>query len=112
MRCKTTLGYDGITNMGVLNMSNAENKKRIVISLPDYLLEEIDVVIGEENVNRSEWIRQAMRRELVERKKQNIRESMKRGYAEMANINLRISAESFLVEGEANQTLERLVSGV
>ena len=93
-------------------MSNTENKKRIVISLPDYLLEEIDVVIEQENVNRSEWIRQAMRRELVERKKQVIRESMQRGYAEMANINLRISNESFLVEGEANQTLERLVSGV
>ncbi len=89
-----------------------ENKKRIVISLPDYLLDEVDVVVEEERLNRSEWIRQAMSQFLSEKKKQSIRERMQRGYAEMANINLRIASESFLVEGEADRTMERLVSGV
>lgn len=37
---------------------------------------------------------------------------MQRGYEEMARINLRIAAESFLVEQEAGGTVERLVSGV
>lgn len=89
-----------------------ENKKRIVISLPDYLLDEVDVVVEQERSNRSEWIRQAMSQFLSEKKKQSIRESMQRGYAEMATINLRIASESFLVEGEADLTMERLVSGV
>jgi CopG family transcriptional regulator/antitoxin EndoAI len=95
-----------------MDMSSMENKKRIVISLPDYLLDEVDVVVEEERLNRSEWIRQAMSQFLSEKKKQSIRERMQRGYAEMANINLRIASESFLVEGEADRTMERLVSGV
>lgn len=93
-------------------MSNLESKKIISISLPDYLLEEVDDVVQEEQVDRSEWIRQAMSKMLTEKKKQSIRERMQRGYAEMAQINLRIASESFLVEGEADRTLERLVSGV
>ncbi len=93
-------------------MSNLDNTKRIMISLPDYMLEEVDVVVEEERLNRSEWIRQAMSKMLTEKKKQSIREKMQRGYAEMANINLRIASESFLVEGEADLTMERMVSGV
>jgi CopG family transcriptional regulator/antitoxin EndoAI len=36
---------------------------------------------------------------------------MRRGYMEMAKINLRIASEAFLAEYEAEHTVERLVSG-
>ncbi|WCN37525.1 CopG family ribbon-helix-helix protein [Aneurinibacillus uraniidurans] len=86
--------------------------KRIMISLPDHLLQEVDGLVEKEKSNRSEFIRQAMRLYLKERKKRHIREMMQRGYMEMANINLHMASEAFEAEEEADLTLGRLVSGV
>lgn len=92
-------------------MSNA-NTKRIMISLPDHLLQEVDGIVEMENSNRSEFIRQAMKLYLTDRKKRYLRESMQRGYMEMAKINLQFASESFQAEEDAGTTLDRLVSGV
>lgn len=93
-------------------MANIQNTKRIMISLPDYLLQEVDGIVEKENSNRSEFIRQAMKLYLLERKKRYLRESMQRGYMEMAKINLNIASEAFHAEEDADDTLDRLVSGV
>lgn len=83
-----------------------------MISLPDYLLQEVDGIVQKEKSNRSEFIRQAMKLYLTERKKRQLRESMQRGYMEMAKINLHIASEAFHAEEDADGTLGRLVSGV
>jgi CopG family transcriptional regulator/antitoxin EndoAI len=88
------------------------NTKRIVVSLPEQLINEVDGVIKRENVNRSEFIQQATKMYLRERKNRYIRETMRQGYMEMAKINLNIASEAFLAEEEADHTLDRLVSGV
>lgn len=88
------------------------NTKRIMISLPQHLLQEVDGVIQKEKSNRSEFIRQAMHLYLKERKKRTIRETMQKGYMEMAKINLKMASEAFGAEEEADHTLVRLVSGV
>ncbi|QHT62921.1 ribbon-helix-helix protein, CopG family [Paenibacillus lycopersici] len=93
-------------------MANLQNTKRIMISLPDHLLEEVDGIVARENSNRSEFIRQAMKLYLIERKKRQIRDSMQRGYLEMAKINLVMASEAFQAEEDAGDTLGRLVSGV
>mgnify|MGYP001206619110 CR=1 FL=1 len=93
-------------------MANLQNTKRIMISLPEYLLEEVDGIVQEEKLNRSELIRQAMKLYLVERKKRTLRESMQRGYMEMAKINLSMASEAFQAEEDAGIILNRLVSGV
>lgn len=62
--------------------------KRIMISLPNSLLEEVDNIVSIESKNRSEFIREAMKLYLRERKKIQINESMKNGYREMSQINL------------------------
>ncbi|MFC7749167.1 CopG family ribbon-helix-helix protein [Paenibacillus thermoaerophilus] len=93
-------------------MANAQNTKRIMISLPDQLLQEVDGIAAKENSNRSELIRQAMKLFLMERRKRQLRDSMQRGYMEMARINLHMASEAFLAEEEADHTLDRLVSGV
>jgi len=93
-------------------LADLRNMKRIMISLPDQLLREVDGIVACEHSNRSEFIRQAMRLYLAERKKRQIRDSMQRGYLEMANINLRMAAEAFQAEEDADDTLGRLVSGV
>ena len=83
-----------------------------MISLPDYLLQEVDKIVKHENSNRSEFIRQAMKVYLLERKKRQLRDSMQRGYMEMAKINLNIASEAFQAEEDADTILDRLVSGV
>lgn len=81
--------------------------KRIMISLPESLLEEVDVIVSIEKRNRSEFIREAMKLYLAERKRRSLREQMKRGYLEMAQINLGLAAESFYLENEVELRLER-----
>lgn len=88
------------------------NTKRIMISIPTKLLLEVDSVVQTDNTNRSEIIRNAMKLYLSERKKQHIRESMQRGYMEMADINLNLASEALHAEEEAEITLDKLVSGV
>lgn len=65
--------------------------KRIMISLPDCLLKEIDNIVMSEKTNRSEFVRKAMKLYLREKSKIELREKMKNGYLEMANINLSLA---------------------
>ena len=65
-------------------------------------------------MNRSEFIYRATKMYLRERKKREFRESMKRGYIEMAAINLTIASEAFQAEFQSmrlSHAVERLASG-
>ncbi len=75
--------------------------KRIMISLPDNLLAEVDGIVAAERLNRSELIREAMRFYIAERKRRQLREQLKKGYQEMAQINRELAAEHFRLEAEA-----------
>ncbi|AFL99711.1 MULTISPECIES: CopG family ribbon-helix-helix protein [Desulfitobacterium] len=80
--------------------------KRIMISLPENLLAEVDDVVTLENRNRSEFIREAINSVLHERRKRGIREQMRKGYEEMAQLNLAIARELFLTEEEVQLVYE------
>ncbi|WP_419723383.1 CopG family ribbon-helix-helix protein [Sulfoacidibacillus ferrooxidans] len=86
--------------------------RRIAISMPPYLLDEVDVLVAQERNTRSDLIRQATAMYLRERKKQRIRELLQQGYQEMAVINLHLADEAFAAEAEAERIAQRLVSGV
>ncbi|MFA4886235.1 MAG: ribbon-helix-helix protein, CopG family [Desulfotomaculaceae bacterium] len=75
--------------------------KRIMISLPDSLLVEVDGIAATDRLNRSEFIREAMRFYITERRRRLIREQMKKGYLEMAKINLTLAIENYRLESEA-----------
>lgn len=75
--------------------------KRIMISLPGSLLEEVDDLAAAEKLNRSEFIREAMKMYIQERKRHLLREQMKKGYMEMAKINLALAMEQERLESEA-----------
>ncbi len=81
--------------------------KRIVISLPESLLKEVDGMVLLEQKNRSELVREAMRLYLAERRRLSLREQMKRGYQEMAHINLSLALEEFeaILEDEPEEKL-------
>lgn len=67
------------------------DSKKIMISLPDSLLKEVDTIVSMEKINRSEFIREAMKLYIRERNKMELREQMKNGYQEMGAINLTLA---------------------
>jgi CopG family transcriptional regulator/antitoxin EndoAI len=81
--------------------------KRILVSLPESLLEEVDLLASMENINRSEFIREAMKLYISEKRKKQIRESMKKGYMEMAAINLEMAETGLTAENECLISYEK-----
>ncbi|SFM29928.1 CopG family transcriptional regulator / antitoxin EndoAI [Gracilibacillus orientalis] len=90
----------------------SEDLQEVAVRLPKNLLNEVDGLMESEDSNLSDFICRATKTYLSETKKRHIQESMQRGYMEMAKINLNIASEAFQAEEEAENTLERLVSGV
>ncbi|MFG6150414.1 MULTISPECIES: CopG family ribbon-helix-helix protein [Halobacillus] len=93
-------------------MDVSDSMREIVIRIPDNLLVEVDGQVQLENSDRSDFMCKATKMYLREEKQRLVRESMRRGYMEMAKINLNIASEAFQAEEEADHTLEQLVSGV
>ncbi len=84
--------------------------KRIIITVPESLLCEMDCVTVVESKNRSEIIREAIKFYLGERKRNLMKEQMKKGYLEMAQINLNIACENKGLDDEALTTcIEKLL---
>lgn len=75
--------------------------KRIIVTVPEKLLDEVDNMMTLESKNRSEIIREAIRFYLGERKKTLKIEQMKKGYLEMAEINLSIACDHSGIDEEA-----------
>lgn len=80
--------------------------KRIMISIPEQLLEEVDGLVSLEKRNRSEFIREATKLYIAEKKKRRMRDQMKQGYQEMAQINLKLAAENYEIENEVQGYFE------
>lgn len=78
-------------------------QKKILISLPDSLLDEADNMASSQNINRSEFIREAMKLYIREKKKADIVGKLKKGYEEMAEFNLEYS--EFCIESDNRQLL-------
>lgn len=68
--------------------------KRIIITVSENLLTEVDEFTVRDSKNRSEIVREAICFYLSERRKELVRDQMKKGYLEMAEINLKIACES------------------
>ncbi|HRY12022.1 MAG TPA: CopG family transcriptional regulator [Syntrophomonadaceae bacterium] len=68
--------------------------RRIIVTISENLLSEVDDCMMREKRNRSEIVREAIVYYLQCRKKEMMVEYMKRGYIEMAPINLTIACEA------------------
>ena len=80
--------------------------KKILITLPDNLLKEVDFMASLDKTSRSEFVRKAMRLYLKERRSIEIRERMKKGYQEMAEINIRLVEMCFEADCEQQISYE------
>lgn len=74
--------------------------KRIMISLPNTLLQEVDGIAALEKKNRSECIREAMGLYLEEKRRHDLRERLRRGYVEMASLNLLLAEQDIHLDPE------------
>ncbi len=67
--------------------------KRVVVGFPEDILAGIDDILVETNKSRSLFIREACHYYIEKVKKDNVREQMKTGYLEMAEINSVLAEE-------------------
>lgn len=65
--------------------------RRVVVSLPSSLLEEAKGMVPMEYKNMSDFVIEAMRLFIEEKKKVEFIEKMKNGYKEMSQVNLRLA---------------------
>jgi len=80
--------------------------KKILISLPDNLLKEVDSIVAMERINRSEFVREAMKLYIREKRKIEMRDRMKKGYQQMAEINKKLAEIWFEADNEQQQKYE------
>ncbi|MEN1970548.1 antitoxin [Lentibacillus sp. N15] len=94
----------------------SESLQEVLVRIPKNLLNEVDGLMKYENSDLSDFICEATRNYLESKKEEHIqrfRDSMIKGYTEMARINLTIASEAFQAEEEAEKnTVERSVIGV
>ena len=86
-----------------------ENKK-ILITLDADLLADIDIYAKNNSVSRSEFIRQAIKEYINEKRRKNLRESLKKGYLEMADINVGIAEMCFDADNDTHFNYEEKLS--
>lgn len=72
--------------------------RRVMISVPNQMLEEIDSFAATEKLSRSQFVRDAMGSHIENCKHQALIESMRKGYEEMAGINLALAEEGLYSE--------------
>jgi len=80
--------------------------KKILISVPDYLLKEVDDIVSVDRINRSQFVREAVKLYLLQRKRLEMRDRMKKGYEQMAEINIKIAEIFFDIDNEQQQIYE------
>ncbi len=67
--------------------------KRVMITMTDSLLEEVDGLAKQENRNRSEFIREVMRCYIDDRRRRELRETLREGYCKMSQLNRELAEE-------------------
>ena len=81
-------------------------QKKILISLPDTLLLDVDNLATSRKINRSELIREAMKHYVEKQKRASLEQSLKKGYEAMADINLEIAEYSLEADNIQQQSYE------
>lgn len=84
--------------------------RKVLVSLPKDVLDEIDQCAQQENSNRSELIRQAVKEFLIAKRASLLRAQLKKGYEEMAQINLAIAEMCFEAENDTYLCYEEKLS--
>jgi CopG family transcriptional regulator/antitoxin EndoAI len=72
--------------------------KRIMISLPDSLLQEVDGIVNRETGNRSEFIREAVKLLIAERQRRGKLDWYRIGYEQVGKLNRTLAEDGLAVD--------------
>jgi len=86
--------------------------RRIMISIPNTLLKEVDCIISIGKSSRSQFVREALRLYIEERKREAVRDMMRKGYQEMATINLTLAEEGLLADLDVDMGAFEMMPGL
>lgn len=84
--------------------------KKILISLPDNLLKEVDSIVAMEKINRSEFVREAMKLYIREKRRIEMRDKLKKAISKWLKLILNLQ-KSVLKQIMINSKNMRKVSG-
>lgn len=84
--------------------------KRILVSLPNTLLDEVDEFVNRNGISRSELIREAMKEYVLHRRRTEREEKLKEGYQLMAEINLQWAEMCFDADNKIQFDYEEKLS--
>lgn len=80
--------------------------KRIIVSLPNHLLQEVDGIVRRETGNRSAFIREAVLLLIEQRNRKEQIEKCRIGYERMGKLNLVLAEEGFDEDSQAFNSYE------
>jgi CopG family transcriptional regulator / antitoxin EndoAI len=83
--------------------------KRILVSRPNSLRQEIDGVIETAKLSRCQFLREAICVHSEQYKRKAVRDMMAKGYQEMSAINLTLAEEGLAADAEVYEMLPTLL---
>ena len=88
---------------------NSSESRRVSVTLPDLLIDEVDKLSSSLNRSRSEIIAFALKKYLNEKRSVEIKDQLKKGYLEMGELNLDIAENSLLSDASAYEIYEEFL---
>lgn len=82
----------------MLVINKMAQAKRIMVSLPSTLLQEVDGIVRRETGNRSAFVREAMLLLIAERRRRERMEAYKSGYEKAGRLNLALAEEGLAAD--------------
>ncbi len=89
-----------------------KSREKIIFTLPDSLISEVDHIVQMENSNREDFAKAAFQFYITQKKRVEVKELMIKGYKEMGQINLSLAELGMTneVSSEANMK-EKIAQG-
>ncbi|MFI3209974.1 MAG: antitoxin [Peptostreptococcaceae bacterium] len=85
-------------------------KEKIIFTLPDSLALEVDNIVQMENTNREDFAKEAFKFYIKQKKKLSAKDSMIKGYMEMAQINLSLAELGMTNDMSCNEDEREIVA--
>ncbi len=85
---------------------HSKSKKKIIFTLPDSLVSEVDYIVQMENSNREDFAKAAFQFYITQKKKIDFKESMIKGYKEMGQINLSLAELGMTNDEPSDSSIE------
>jgi CopG family transcriptional regulator/antitoxin EndoAI len=82
-------------------MSSTQTMRRVIVTMPPDLLQQVEEMAAKLDFNRSQFIRQAVKAFLEEQRRCELRELLKEGYVYRTQESLEMAEEFYVAEQES-----------